>query len=157
MNRKYLMGLGSGLIAGALLMQLMYLGQTPPTTSTAASLPPDWKDRVADMGYFLYTKEEMKQKTNKPVALDSNAQAPNIVDKNKDNIKLKQATVYIPSGYKSIQVVELLMKAGIIEDAAKLQQMLDTNGLSRKIQVGTYTFAIPSTVEEVSKTITNSP
>jgi rhodanese-related sulfurtransferase len=142
MNRKFLLGLGSGLIIGSLLMQLMHLGQTPPATSTLAPLPSDWKEQATELGYMVYTKEEMKP--NK----DTSENTTDVV---------KQAVIYIPSGFNSSQVAQMLKEAGVIEDAEQLQKQLDVSGLSRRIQVGTYTFAIPSSIEEISKTITHIP
>lgn len=160
MSRQILLGIGIGLIAGALLVQAMLLGQTPPTASWNGELPSDWMEKAASMGYTITASKEQSSSTaaNDADSKDGESQSGEQVDAanaaNATEPTVKEVTLYIPEGLKSKEVAILLEKSGVVSDAAVLEKELKKKGLTRTVQIGVYTFAVPTDFETVLKVIT---
>lgn len=155
MDRKYAMGLGTGVILGALLLQLMFIGQNPSTDSSESGLPSNWMDLAAEQGFVVYSADQINLGSSAADPLSVNKETT-VAEKDKaSGGKMQAATVEIRNGMKSAEVAQMLEMAGVIESSADLLKELETMGLSKKIQIGVYTFTLPSTVEEVAEAITS--
>jgi hypothetical protein len=157
MRRTFYLGLGSGLIAGGLLMQIMLVGQQEPAP-TKDVLPPDWQEQAAEQGYLVFTKEEWEQQQPNPGEAPSEAHkdAAPAGEKPEQVQVVKEVTINIPNGYSSRDIALLLERAGVVEDAEAFERSLVLSGLSKKLRIGVYTFNLPVTHEEIIKRLTRS-
>lgn len=143
-NRRYLLGLGTGLIVGALLLQIMNLGvvTTPPIPSdNQQALPADWKTMAVQQGYEVMTTQEKNELLSKAAA------------KMEASSKF---SIYIAQGMNSTDVANLLVKVGAVKNAAEFQKKLDESGLTKKIQVGVHSFSSNMSIQDIIRLLTNS-
>lgn len=170
-NRPFQKGLGTGLIVGALLLQLMInvqgtgvkqpdisAPQTGISPSPAGELTaelikaraPSLNLQVYDKGVVLYTQEQLDKNVTTAVeaAKKEAATAP---------AGAKQVSVYITVGMTADNVADYLFRSGIIADRAVFQQQLAQNQLNDKIRTGLYTFTVGQPVEQIITALTTIP
>lgn len=145
-NRTYVMGLGAGIIAGALLLQVMIVAQSPaPQQPTATSSPLDELDpqklkeqatkyfQVFDKDVKVYTQADvdklLQAEKDQQAAATPAAQEP-----------VKRTIVYVQPDLTATSVSELLYRAGIIVDRNAFEGELRKQGATSKIQVGYHVF-----------------
>ncbi|SCW42530.1 hypothetical protein SAMN04487970_1006178 [Paenibacillus tianmuensis] len=150
-NKSLLYGLGTGLILGAVLLQLM--NAVAPSSSAASKQPaagqaPEEMDRIrlkeAASTYFnVYDKsqklydqpqvdamiaQKLKEEKDKQAAQPQSA-APD-----------KETYIYVSKGMTAAQVADLLQQSGVIADRTALVDELRQKQLNDKIISGVHGF-----------------
>jgi hypothetical protein len=170
-NRPFQKGLGTGLIAGALLLQVMISVQntkiTPPEdsavepspasqTTITAQLVKEKADslnlQVFDKGEKLYKQNELDDAVSKAAAAakaEAESKAPAAAQ--------QQVSVFITEGMSAANVADYLFRSGVITDKAAFEQTMKQNQLTSKIRVGLYTFNLNHNAQEVMTQITTPP
>ena len=164
-NRLFLYGLGLGLIAGAVMLQLMFKVDEMDRLPTVGQL----QDQADKLNYKVVPKEQpvfsdkeieaIKQKaaeeernklakqTAAPAAAPSTAPPAQAVAK---TVK----TVYISERMDASQVADMLVKAGVLPDTTGLVSSLDQKKLTTRIRPGSYSFEDQPSVDDVIVKIT---
>lgn len=55
----------------------------------------------------------------------------------------REVEVYIPPGFTSFEVAELLARQGIVQDARSFEQLIQQMGASRKLVAGYHRITVP--------------
>jgi hypothetical protein len=163
-NRPFQKGLGTGFIAGALLLQLMINAQgsgleqqddtaAPPaevqlTAQMVRERAESLHLQVYDKGINLYDQEYV----NKAVAEASDA-----ARKEAAAAKPEQVTVFITAGMSARNVADYLFRSGVVADKAGFEQALSQNQLTVKIRTGLYTFSLNHDVPDILAQLTTPP
>ncbi|WP_426447051.1 hypothetical protein ACP26L_24025 [Paenibacillus sp. S-38] len=164
-NKSLLYGLGIGLMAGALLLELMNTVANPQTSMPAAD-PLD-KAQVKELAlqYFkVYEKEEavydqtqldqtVQQKVEEErqklaAAQPAPAPAPAPAD------ALKEIYIYVAPGIVVSQVGDMLVTSGVIADKNAFLTEMNNRGLNEKVKIGVLAFKGPQTLEQVLAAVT---
>jgi hypothetical protein len=163
-NRSFLKGLGSGFIAGAMLLQLMLMvrdadsriaqPEEAPKVELTAKLVKEKADslnlQVYDKGIALYDQKQLDaavQKAMEAARAEAGA-AP---------AGPKQINIYIPVGMTAVKVVEYLYLSGVVVDRLAFEQAINQRQLSDKIRSGLYTFNLNEKLEDVIVKLTTIP
>ncbi|GAA3406597.1 hypothetical protein ACFFNY_24430 [Paenibacillus hodogayensis] len=163
-NRLFLYGLGSGIIAGAILLQLTLkaeelegrpLGQTEPASLAQIQAQADKlnyklvpKDQTA---YSDKDLEALKQKAAEEERARLAKQPGGAAGSSAPVQAPPKAvhSVYISERMDAAQVSDLFAKAGILPDASGLMSALSEKKLTTRIRSGSYTFEGPATVDDI--------
>lgn len=183
-DKRYLFGLGTGLIIAAILLELMHFAEAG---TGGALLPPSVSDeertysvdertysadelrRIAgNMGYDiyeksikLYTQAELDEQLalqaesagEQSVAPPDDSELGEIVE----NTNTMSFSITIKQGMRSFEVSELLVKAGLIDDAKAFTEVVNLRGLTNRIRVGTFVFTERPDTDALIEAITFSP
>jgi gas vesicle protein len=162
-NKSLLYGLGTGLIAGALLLQLMNAatGSAQPKTALKNSPSVIEMDRqqlkeaaakyykVFDNETVLYTQTQLEQKLkeekDKQTAVVA-AQPP-----------VNETYIYVHKGLRASEVSDLLVKSGVITDRAAFEDYMDKQQLNNKVVDGIHVFKGAVDLPQVVANITTYP
>lgn len=160
-NRLFLYGLGLGLIAGAVLLQLMMKVDDLENGALTQTMTMEQLQAQADkLNAKIVPKEQtvysgkdieaVKQKAiederNKLAAQNASAPPPPTA-----TIK----TVYISELMNAYQVADMFVKAGILSDAPTLVSSLSQKKLTTRIRAGSYSFPESATVDDIIAKIT---
>jgi hypothetical protein len=171
-NKMYLNGLGVGLIAGAILLQLMIVSKEASSKFSAAetmssgkpqvtgSAPPADADlqklkaeaaksfQVFDKNVKLYTQAELDAELQKKLKEEkdkSTAGTPTAA---------KRTYIYIQPSLPASSVAELLYKAEIVTDRRALEEELVKQNVVNKMQVGFHVFEGMPNMQQVIKNLT---
>ncbi|NOV03139.1 hypothetical protein [Paenibacillus planticolens] len=148
-NRSYMLGIGTGIIVGALLLQLMSVRASAPGPSSLALEemdPTKLKEEAAkyyqvfDKNAKVYTQTELdaavqkkvKEETDKLAA--AKAQEPPKVE------TVNRTVIYVQPNLDATAVAELLVKSGLITDRKAFATELQKQGGNTKLQVGFHVF-----------------
>lgn len=166
-NKPFQYGLGTGMIAGALLLQLMISAKgagTPvlPEPGIPSSAPQltaqEIRDKadalnlqVYDKGIKLYKQNELDDSVSKAVAAAraeeaAKAQAPG-----------KEITVFITEGMSASMVSDYLFRSGVVSDKQAFDEALRSNQLNTKIRSGLYSFGANHNIQDVVARLTTLP
>ncbi|ULL17310.1 hypothetical protein DVH26_24420 [Paenibacillus sp. H1-7] len=160
-NKAFLIGTGGGLIAGALLLQLMSV-TVPPVSRASAGADPQAMNpqqlKEAAAGYFQVFEKDQK--------LYNQAQADALVQQ-----KLKEAAsqaaqpvketvqeatyIYISKGMTAGNVADLLVQSGVISDRKAFEDAMLKQQLNDKIVAGVHAFKGPQDLPQVLANITS--
>jgi hypothetical protein len=147
-NRAMMSGIGIGLIAGAILLQVMLAAKGAGTapSALAGKTPPDEMDpkqlkeaaakyyQVFEKNEKVYTQAEVDKKVQEALNAQRNqaaAAAP---------AAEKKVAVYISPGLIASQVAELLYRSGVVTDRNAFEKLLNEQQITSKIQVGYHVF-----------------
>jgi hypothetical protein len=164
-NRKtYLYGLGTGLIAGALLLQLASIGESATGTLSEGEL----QAAAAASGYVLkdarvawFNESEVEARVEeavaaalaeKPAEASDPEAAPTGTTAPPAEAPAEAAKVYaftIAPGTELTTVAKLLYELGLIEDYNGFLLEMDERGLAGKIQAKHYRFDRVPTLDEL--------
>jgi len=131
------MGMGLGLIAAGILV--LSFPPSPPTRQEIES-----QARALGMVY----REEVVAWAPEPAATrpepakEEAAGGP------------REVEVYIPPGFTSSQVAELLARQGVVPEAAAFERLLQEKGLTRRLAAGYHRIPVPAEAEEVATILT---
>ncbi|WP_438446922.1 hypothetical protein [Gorillibacterium sp. sgz5001074] len=166
-NRSFLKGLGSGFIAGALLLQIMIMvrevdnrvpqteqGTRPEVTAEVI------KQRAAEFNLKVYDKNEKvydQKQLDDTVAKAVAAAKAEGAGAPAGTQGPKQVTVYILEGMPATNVVDLLYKSGIIVDRQALETTIIEGQYTSKLRAGLYTFNLNEKIEDVIAKLTAPP
>lgn len=167
-NRSFLKGLGSGFIAGALLLQIMIfvrdvdqrVTETGPNGEPAVTA--DWiKEKAGEFNLKVYDKnakvydqpqlDEAVAKAVEKAKAEAGAAAP------AGTPAPKQINIYIMEGMPAVQVVDYLHRSGVIVDRQAFQQAITQGQYTSKIRAGLYTFGLNEKIEDVIAKLTTPP
>ncbi|GIP33097.1 hypothetical protein [Paenibacillus sp. J2TS4] len=162
-HRSFWSGLGSGLVAGALLLQVMNIAVNSESPSRGGDIGDveaveiDWKERAEEAGFAiypadvkLYTQTELdeqlrlaqaraaaeEQGTEAPADSESAAESPDV-------------TVAIVAGMLASDVAAALETAGVIEDSHEFELRLKELKKTPKIRSGTYSFPPGESIDAI--------
>ncbi|MFC0214367.1 hypothetical protein ACFFK0_18200 [Paenibacillus chartarius] len=149
-NRTLIMGIGIGLIVGALLLQIMIVAKEPGSASAAPGTTemPQADEmsqqqvkelasryfNVYDKNEKMYTQAELDAKVQEALKAQPQAPAP------QPAAVEKKVSVYISSGLIATQVAELLYRSGVVADRFAFEKMLTDQKITDKIQSGYHEF-----------------
>lgn len=166
-RRTFLLGLGTGIIIGALLLQLFYLGQDSqknlneigqqlesPGTQQGEDGALQEQTGEAEADQELPPSPDAAEQTDQaqqtPVT-DSAADAKQSENNAQPTLRLIQ----IEHGMKLIQVAEILLANEIINDAEAFTRMMLDN--DKKARAGYYALAEGAGTEQAVKAVTGQP
>lgn len=169
-NRSFLKGMGTGVIVGAMLLQLMLLVQD---TKDRVNLPDNTADKPAqaeltaelvrekaaslnlqvfDKGIKLYNQAQLEETVNKAVEAAKAEAAAALPAPGP-----KQVTVYITPGMTAVQVVDYLYQSGVIVDRLAFQTAISQQQATASIRSGLYTFNLNESIPDVIAKLTTVP
>ncbi|WP_438432471.1 hypothetical protein [Gorillibacterium sp. sgz500922] len=166
-NRKFLFGLGTGIMLGAILVQLSFIGSTASTPDAASTSPAPTASSL-----FADNPSASPQATLSPEELASAAKRQGkVVLSQEEYAKLKQPAaasskpaeaksekryLYIYKGMDSDSVEEYLYQAGVIRDRLAFRERLKEKGLTQKIVANLYGFEPDSDINAVIAALTEA-
>jgi hypothetical protein len=179
-DKRFLTGLGAGLMIGAILLQLMNAaaGLGSPGDRNAAGLfnLPDRAQLEEDaslLGLVLhdaketwYTQEEvdalLREARSGTEAEESGTSAerqPSVgsasdITSVQSDVMPHFFLIDIRSGMSSDEVGRMLQAAGLVDDLDAYRQEMEARGLDVKIRAGTYTFAFKPEISDLIDAIT---
>jgi hypothetical protein len=167
-NKAFLIGLGSGLIAGAVMLQLMWkvdeLENKKPQAGASVPTQEQVKLDAERLNLKLYTQQQVDEMKMKAAEEEKNriaktaAPVPTATPTPTALPKEKIIrTVLIPDRLDATSVAGLLVQAQIIAEPTKLISMLEDQKLTGKIHYGFYSFENSPDVTDVLKRITTLP
>jgi hypothetical protein len=160
-NRSYVLGIGIGIIVGALLLQIMFVRPNATASPSGVSLdemdPMKLKEQaskyyqVFEKNAKLYTqadfdadlKTKVKEETEKLAASKPQTQPQN---------QNPTIVIYVQPNLDATAVTELLVKSGIISDRKAFTAELDKQGGTYKIQAGPHVF---EGVQDIKQVVAN--
>ncbi|AFC31850.1 hypothetical protein PM3016_5128 [Paenibacillus mucilaginosus 3016] len=163
-NKSLLYGLGLGLMAGALLLELMNTVANPQTVMPQEAAPLD-KAQIKELAlqhFKVYEKEEavydqaqldqtVQQKVEEErqkLAAAQPAPAPAPAD------AVKETYIYVFPGTVVSQVGDMLVTSGVIADKNAFLTEMNNRGLNEKVKIGVHVFKGPQTLDQVLAAIT---
>lgn len=168
-NKPFQYGLGTGMIAGALLLQLMISAKgagtpTLPPPATPSSTPQLTAQEVRekadglnlqvyDKGVKLYKQNELDDAVAKAVAAARAEEAA----KAQTQAPAKEITVFITEGMSASMVSDYLFRSGVVSDKQAFEEALRSNQLNTKIRSGLYTFGANQKIQDVVSRLTTIP
>ncbi|CAG7623797.1 endolytic transglycosylase MltG [Paenibacillus allorhizosphaerae] len=162
-NKSLLYGLGTGLIIGAILLQLMNAassaGHTMPVSAvpnaTAMDLDQKQIKEAASKYFQVFDKAE---KLYTQPQLDSFVQQKLKEEKDKRDAQPsaspKETYIYISKGLVSYQVADVLYQSGVIADRKAFEDEMNKKQLNDKIVSGIHAFKGPQELQQVIAKIT---
>jgi hypothetical protein len=162
-SKPFLIGLGCGLIAGAIFLQLMISsGEIKNKTSVIVADALTQEQLQAEAGRLnmkvipkenlSYTQQQIDEIKQKAAA-EEKSKAANAAPVKEKILR----TVHIPNPMDATSVANVLVTAQVIPESAQLLNLLIEQKLTEKIRYGTYTFEDQTDVKEVLRKITTSP
>ncbi|SDM98583.1 hypothetical protein SAMN04487897_101715 [Paenibacillus sp. yr247] len=163
-NRSYIYGIGTGIIVGALLLQIMSVRGSAPSQSSIAMDemdPQKLKDetskyyQVFDKNMKVYTQTELDAAVQKRLKEETDKLA---AAKPQDQFKANtpegshKIIIYVQPNLDATAVSELLVKSGIITDRKAFVTELEKQGGNTRIQIGFHVF---DGAMDVQKVVTN--
>lgn len=167
-NRPFQYGLGTGIIAGALLLQLMIsakgtvvpplqdIGTPSPTPQLTAQAVRERADalnlQVYDKGVKLYKQNELDDAVAKAVAAARAEEAAKV-----QAAPAKEIAVLITEGMSASMVSDYLFRSGVITDRQAFDEALRASQLNTKIRSGLYSFTAGHNIQDVVDRLTTIP
>lgn len=169
-RRSFWTGIGSGLVIGAILLQVINIAvqrDLPPmdaeTQQTEAE--PDWRKLAEEAGYTLYpsdvklyTQEELDERLRLALAAAEQegtaSEEAGVTDIDAVNGNAANVDVQIKAGMLASDVAELLSEAGVIADKDAFELRLKEQRRTPKIRSGVYSFALGEDMDSVIEKIT---
>ncbi|WP_248926344.1 endolytic transglycosylase MltG [Paenibacillus hamazuiensis] len=160
-NKTLLYGLGSGLVLGAMLVQMMNAvtqaapkGPIAPVTPAIDQLDAKQIKEIAAKYYQVFPKEER---------VYNQSQADALVQKRVEEEKAKlpasppsqKIYIYVPSGFNSTQVADMLYQSGVITDRKSFEDEISKQKLTSKIQAGIHVFEGQTDIAQVLSNLTS--
>lgn len=164
-NRLFLYGLGIGLIAGAVMLQLMFKVDEMERLPTVEQLQADsgkLNYKVVPKEQPIYTDKEIEAIKQKAAEEERNklakqTAAPSPAPTNAppaQTVAKTVKTVYISERMDASQVADMLANAGVLPDSAGLVASLNQKKLTTRIRAGSYSFEDQPSVDDVIAKIT---
>ncbi|MFD0698355.1 hypothetical protein ACFQZT_30205 [Paenibacillus sp. GCM10027628] len=151
-NRSYVYGIGTGIIIGAVLLQIMAVRPSAPGSSATPldELDPlKLKDQaskyyqVFDKATKVYTQADYDAAVQKKVQEEKDKLAtskPKDQPPSGSTSAEQRIVIYVQPNLDATAVTELLLKSGIITDRKAFMTELEKQGGSVKIQIGYHVF-----------------
>ncbi|HKM05153.1 MAG TPA: hypothetical protein VJZ04_11315 [Lachnospiraceae bacterium] len=152
--KYYIRGLGIGIMMTAFLMGINQSGQKEKLTNE------EIMNRAKEIGMYERvvvsentSKNEVKDNVSKNEVKDTDL--PTSTDVNNEIIEPTEVIITINSGEGSLSVCKKLVQAKLIDDAAKYDLYLATNGYDKRIKVGNHVIPIGSSEVEIANIISS--
>ncbi|UJF35371.1 endolytic transglycosylase MltG [Paenibacillus hexagrammi] len=168
-NRSYMYGIGTGIIVGAILLEMMTISQRPTPAQESApieEMEPQKLKEQASKFYQVYEKDEklytqadfdasvqkrvQDELAKQPAATNPSAQPQ------AQPAPVSRVVVYVQPNLDATAVGELLLNSGVISDRKAFAAELEKQGGSYKIQIGYHQFQGTLTMEDVVKNLITS-
>ncbi len=177
-NRFFLIGLGCGLIAGAVFLQLMMnadkvQNKTSETGSASLLTQEQLQQEASRLNMKVipkeqqaYTQQQIDEIKQKAVTEEKNQAAKASPTPTTTPISQataaptsvpKEKTVFIPDRMDATSVANLLVQNQVISEPTKLLGLLVEQKLTEKIRYGNHTFPDQTEVNEIVRIITSNP
>ncbi|MNC31035.1 hypothetical protein D3C75_793390 [compost metagenome] len=166
-NKPFQYGLGTGMIVGALLLQMMISAKgagTAPLQEAGTPTPAPQLTvqqvrekadslnlQVFDKGIKLYKQNELDDTVAKAVAAARAEEAAKV------QAPAKEITVFITEGMSATMVSDYLFRSGVISDKQAFDEALRANQLNTKIRSGLYSFGMNHNIQDVVTRLTTLP
>lgn len=162
MNKRSTRAFALGILVSVSMIGIIYFSMDEKKTVELTA--ENAKAMLANDGYVVLTKDKYRQmeKTIAVAAEQANitkppqeetTKVPEEKEEKEDNTTLK---LEIITGTVPRDIALKLEKETIIDDANQFELYLEDNGLSKKIQLGTYELKAGMSYEEIAKIITKS-
>lgn len=163
-SRSFVYGIGTGIIVGALLLQIMSVRSSAPGQTGIAPDemdPQKLKDeaskyyQVFDKNTKVYTQTELDASVQKKVKEETDklvAAKPPEQPKANTPEGTSKIIIYVQPNLDATAVSELLVKSGIITDRIAFVTELEKQGGNTKIQIGFHVF---EGVTDIQKVVAN--
>lgn len=165
-TRPFQLGLGIGLVLGALLLQIIWTiqnasvpvtyedsaAQTPESVQVEEWTPSIIRERADSVGLQVYDKEIVLYRQDQ---LDD-AVAAALLEYKQVNGHPAEVTIFVTSGMSASTVVDYLYRSGILANKADLEVLLHNN-LASSIRAGLYTFHVNHDPEQIVSSLTTGP
>ncbi|MCL6459911.1 MAG: endolytic transglycosylase MltG [Gorillibacterium sp.] len=160
-SRKYLVGLGTGLIIAAILVQLAHIGEAAelgiqPTTTPASNQSAEpWtleqlEKEAKKLDHVVLTNEKYQSllaaKAEPSVATGTTKPQPDVT--------APLIYIYIYQGMTSDSIEEYLYLAGIINDRVAFREKIRSEGLTDKLKANLYSFTPGMKMDQVIDKLT---
>ncbi|BFH14801.1 endolytic transglycosylase MltG [Paenibacillus melissococcoides] len=180
-DRRFLIGLGAGIICGSVLLQLTLIGERAADPLSE----PELRRQAERAGYELIPRGAMADGTaegggaelpptpassgtqrqeegagKKAAGGDSAAKPDSSAAKKQapPPAEVKQeAKVKVAYGSGSRDIAKQLAEAGIVESAEEFERYVAKQQKQGKLRTGTFRFPVPSTMEEALRILTSKP
>lgn len=165
-SKKYLSGLGSGLIIGAILVQLAHIGANAEgsmpsagsSPSPSASVTPfsfeELEQEAGRLGAVLLTKADYNKLL---AAKPASAPSPVAQEGPVTPPPTQPIYIYIYSGMTSDSIEEYLYLAGIITDRLAFRERIRSAKLSDSLKADLYAFTPGMKLDDVIARLTGKP
>lgn len=167
LNKKSLLyGLGSGLIAGAVLLQLMNIAkpaQLPSSQQGSVSVDEMNAQQLKQAASIYYQVYEKDQRLYTQAQVDTLVQQKLKEEKDKqpaapaqpEQEPVKETYILITHGMTAGNVAELLQQSGVIADRKAFEDAMAAQRLNDKIVAGVHAFKGAQDVNQVLANLTN--
>jgi hypothetical protein len=165
-SKKYLSGLGSGLIIGAILVQLAHIGANAEVSLPSSSSSPSPSVSAMSFSFAELAQEAKKLNAVLLTTADYNkllAAKPQISpspvggEAAAKPESAKSIYIYIYSGMTSDSIEEYLYLAGIITDRVAFREHIRSGKLSDSLKADLYAFTPGMKLEDVIARLTGKP
>jgi len=177
-KRNFFLGLGSGLILGSVLLQLMLAANPEQSKNTANDqssytveqleaaaeklnmqlVPADSTAYTEDQLKDLLKKKEAEWRASLPPAQEVSKATTNVTTTSTQEKKEAPKKAFkIVAGMSLVKVSDKLEDLGIVDSSAKFVAYGKKHGINSKIRTGTYELSADQTFAEIAKTITTRP
>ena len=154
-KRSFWTGLGLGLIAGCLLLQMMLIGSAEPAMSSIEEIDVETlKQQAENLGYRLYESGERWYSNAELAEKVSEAKQDALASVEQNMEPGLERAVYIAPGMSSIQVADLLAKVSLIEDKDLFIQEIKKRKQQGQIQAGVISFKGEPDIAEIIDRLT---
>jgi hypothetical protein len=170
-NKFFLYGLGLGLIAGAVLLQLMFKvdemeGRTLDAGQSASALEQlqaqadKLNYKIVPKAQTIYSDKDIETLKQKAAEEERNKIAkqtasPSVPGASPSQPAAKTVrTVYISERMDASQVADMFVKANLLPDTSGLVASLYQKKLTTRIRAGSYSFEDQPTVDDIIAQIT---
>ncbi|WP_058303959.1 hypothetical protein [Gorillibacterium timonense] len=173
-SRKFLFGLGTGIMIGAILVQLSFIGSTavpsslpdvsPVPSPTSTAWTGEQLEKAAEeQGKVILTKEDYEQ-LQKPTATPTSTPtlSPTSTPTSTPTSSPEQAAestkryVYIYNGMSSNTITEYLSQAGVVQDRVAFGERLRDTRQKHKLVTGMHVFELNSDIDKVVAELTGT-
>ncbi|WP_028550453.1 hypothetical protein [Paenibacillus sp. UNC451MF] len=163
-NRSLLLGLGTGLIAGALLLQVMNIAASPEQMAKGMELQEMDKQKLKEAAAKYYQVNELDQKLYNQTQADALVQQKLKEEQDKQATAapaqtsketMKETYIFISKGLTAGNVADLLQQSGVIADRKTFEDAMYKQQLNDKIVAGVHVFKGPQDLTQVLTNLTS--
>ncbi|TDF98200.1 hypothetical protein [Paenibacillus piri] len=167
-NKSWLYGLGTGLIAGALLLELMNVASPANKQPGTANASPSSLDKQqlkdAAAKYFqvfendqkLFSQAQLDTIVQQKLKEEKEKQPPAAAQPVKEPVKetVKEVYIYVYNGQSAGVVADMLLKSGVITDRTAFEELMAKQQLNDKIIAGVHAFKGQPDLSQVASILT---
>jgi len=157
-NRSLWSGMGSGLIIGAVMLQLMNVAlgavEEPQAQEAGALKLEEVEEWAEEKGYRLMTEAQLDELIAKSVH-EATAKAQETAPPEAPAPAPLKIVVVLSGGLNAADIASAFYRSGVIDDAQAFQDALRKRNLTGKLRAGYYEFDGPQDIDGAIEAITN--